>query len=274
MRGKRTLVATTAVLALAAGPALAAVIGTAGSITYASVSSSLMNNEDVEIQTSCSAAKRITGVGFGTDFLNLDPQALTMYAANAARIRVEDSGDDTLTAYVMCTSAKIRYVTADKTHNGVTTGKLKVRCPNTKHLVGGGVDAGQRFIQSTHPFDSKDKGKKPDDGWKVTTSGLQTATVEVTAACSKVEPKYSKETVTLSPSVSSAVIPRCKADTNLASVGARLSGPIQYGSLNSMRPRDDDDAGSVPGDEVLVNMGNDGSNPDSEKLTGYAICID
>ena len=41
-----------------------------------------------------------------------------------------------------------------------------------------------------------------------------------------------------------------------------------------MRPRDDDDAGSVPGDEVLVNMGNDGSNPDSEKLTGYAICLD
>ena len=274
MRGKRTVVATTAVLALVAGPAVAAVIGTAGSITYASVSSSLMNNEDVEIQTSCSAAKRITGVGFGTDFLNLDPQALTMYAANAARIRVEASGDDNLTAYVMCTSAKIRYVTADKTHNGVTTGKLKVRCPNTKHLVGGGVDAGQRFIQGTYPFDSKDKGKKPDDGWKATTSGLQTATVEVTAACSKVEPKYSKETVTLSPSVSSAVIPRCKADTNLASVGARLSGPIQYGSLNSMRPRDDDDAGSVPGDEVLVNMGNDGSNPDSEKLTGYAICID
>ena len=35
-----------------------------------------------------------------------------------------------------------------------------------------------------------------------------------------------------------------------------------------MHPRDDDDAGSVPGDEVLVNMSNDGSNPDSEKLTG------
>lgn len=274
MRGKRILVATIGALAVAAGPALAAVIGTAGSITYTSVSSSLMNNEDVEIQTACSAAKKITGVGFGTDFLNLDPQALTMYAANGARIRVEASGNDNLTAYVMCTSAKVRYVTADKTHDGVTTGKLKVRCPNTRHVVGGGVEAGQRFIESTYPFDSRDKGKKPDDGWKATTSGLQTATVEVTAACSKVEPRYSKETVTLSPSVSSAVIPNCKGDTNLASVGAHLSGPIQYGSLNSMRPRDDDDAGSVPGDEVLVNMGNDGSNPDSEKLAGYAICID
>ena len=69
----------------------------------------------------------------------------------------------------------------------MTTGKIKVKCPNSKHLVGGGVDAGQRFIQSTYPFDSKDKGKKPDDGWKATTSGLQTATVEVTAACSPVE---------------------------------------------------------------------------------------
>ena len=268
------LVATAAALALVAGPALAAVIGTAGSITYTSVSASLMDNEDIEIQTDCSAAKRITGVGFGTELLNLDPQALIMYAANAARIRVAASGNDTLTGYVMCTSAKVRYVTADKTHNGVATGKLKVRCPATRHLVGGGVDAGQRFIQSTYPFDSKDKGRKPDDGWKATTSGLQTATVEITAACSKVEPKYTKESVSLSPSVSSAVIPKCKGDTNLASAGARLSGPIQYASLNSMRPRDDDDAGSVPGDEVLVNMSNDGSNPDSEKLTGYAICID
>lgn len=273
MRGKGFLVATAAALAVAATPALAAVIGTAGSITYTSVSSSLMTNEDVEIQTGCSAAKSITGIGFGTDSLNLDPQALTMYAANGARIRVAASGNDNLTAYVMCTSAKIKYVTADKTHNGVTTGKIKVKCPNSKHLVGGGVDAGQRFIQSTYPFDSKDKGKKPDDGWKATTSGLQTATVEVTAACSPVKPKYSKETVTLSPSVTSGVVPKCKGDTNLASAGARLSGPIEYGSLNSMHPRDDDDAGSVPGDEVLVNMRNDGSNPDSEKLTGYAICI-
>ena len=38
---------------------------------------SLMNNEAVAIQMDCSAAKSITGVGFGTDFLNLDPQALT-----------------------------------------------------------------------------------------------------------------------------------------------------------------------------------------------------
>ena len=78
----------------------------------------------------------------------------------------------------------------------------------------------------------------------------------------------------MSPSITTAVIPNCKGDTNLASVGAHLTGPIQYGSLNSMSPRDDDDAGSVPGDEVLVNMGNDSSNPDAEKLTGYAICID
>jgi hypothetical protein len=155
----------------------------------------------------------------------------------------------------------------------VATGKIKVKCPNSKHVVGGGVDAGQRFIQSTYPFDSKDKGLKPDDGWKATTSGLQADTVEVTAACSPVEPRYTRETVMISPSVTSGVVSNCKGDTNLASVGARLSGPIQYGSLNSMRPRDDGDAGSVPGDEVLVNMGNDGSNPDQEKLTGYAICI-
>jgi hypothetical protein len=274
VRGKRILAATAATLAVAATPALAAVIGTAGSITYTSVNSSLMTNEEVEIQTACSAAKSITGIGFGTDFQNLDPHALRMYAANAAVIRMSASGNDNLTAYVMCTSAKVKYVEASKPHLAVMTGKIKVKCPNSKHVVGGGVDAGFRSIRSTYPFDSKDKGKKPDDGWKATTSGLQAATVEVTAACSPVEPKYTKETVMISPSVTSGVVSNCKGETNLASVGAHLSGPIQYGSLNSMRPRDDGDAGSVPGDEVLVNMGNDGSNPDSAKLTGYAICID
>jgi hypothetical protein len=274
VRGKGILVATAAVLAGAAVPALAGVIGTAGSITYKDATASLMNNEDVAIQMDCSAAKRITGVAFGSDFLNLDPQTLRMHSANAAEIRVAASGNDNLTAYTMCTTAKVKYVEASKEHLAVSTGKIKVKCPTRRHVVGGGVDAGQRFIESTYPYDSKDRGKKPDDGWKATTSGLQADTVEATAACSPVEPKYTKETTTVSPSSTTAVIPNCKGDTNLASVGAHLSGPIQYGSLNSMRPRDDGDAGSVPGDEVLVNMGNDNSNPDAEKLTGYAICID
>jgi hypothetical protein len=274
VRRKGFLVASAATLALMAAPALGGVIGTAGSITYKDVTSSLMNNEAVTIQMDCSAAKSITGVAFGTDFLNLDPEALRMYSANAAVIQVSASGTDNLTAYTMCTTAKVKYVEASRQHLAVSTGKIKVKCPNKKHVVGGGVDAGSRVIESTHPFDSKDKGKKPDDGWKATTSGLQAATVEATAACSPVEPRYTRETTTLSPSSSSAVIPNCKGDTNLASVGARLTGPIQYASLNSMHPQDDGDAGSVPGDEVLVNMGNDGSNPDSEKLTGFAICID
>lgn len=257
-----------------AASALGGVIGTAGSVTYKDTTASLMNNEEVAIQMDCSAAKSITGVAFGTDFLNLEPKSLRMYSANGAEIRMSANGTDNLTAYTMCTTAKVKYVEASKEHPAVATGKINAKCPNSKHVVGGGVDAGQRFIESTYPFDSKDKGKKPDDGWKATTSGLPADTVELTAACSPVEPRYTEETRTLSPSSSSAVIPNCKGDTNLASVGAHLSGPIQYGSLNSLRPRDDNDAGSVPGDEVLVNMGNDGSNPDSEKLTGYAICLD
>ena len=106
----------------------------------------------------CSAAKSITGIGFGTDFLNLDPQSLRMYAANAAEIRVSASGNDNLTAYTMCTTAKVKYVEASKQHLAVATGRIKVKCPNSKHVVGGGVDAGQRFIESTYPYDSKDKG--------------------------------------------------------------------------------------------------------------------
>jgi hypothetical protein len=274
VRRKGILIATGAALAIAATPALATVIGTAGSITYTTETANMMANETVQIQAACSAAKSITGVGFGTNVLNIHPTALTMISANVALIEAEASGNDSLAAYVMCTSAKIKYATVSKQHFALSTGKIKVKCPGRRHLVGGGVDAGSRFIASTYPYDSKDKGKKPDDGWKATTFGANTVTVEATAACSKIEPKYTKETLDLQPSTSSGVVASCKGETNLASVGAHLTGPIQYGDLNSLRPRDDGDAGSVPGDEVLVNMGNDNSNPDAEKLTGYAICID
>jgi hypothetical protein len=275
VRGKGLLVATLAALAVVAAPALAGVIGTAGSVTYKDTPYSLMTNESVQIQTDCSAEKNITGIGFSSDVLAIEPHELTMLSSNFAVIHVRAASNDAVTAYVMCTSAKVKYASQTKEHPAVGTGRTQVKCPGSRHVVGGGVAAeSSRLIEASYPFDSKDKNKKPDDGWKATTSGLSAGDVEVTVACSKVATSYRTRSLDLSPSVSSPVVPKCKGGTHLAAVGARLSGPIQYGDLNAMRPRDGADADSVPDDEVLVNMGNSGSNPDSEKLTGYAICID
>jgi hypothetical protein len=60
----------------------------------------------------------------------------------------------------------------------------------------------------------------------------------------------------------------------VSAIGARLTGEFQYGDLRAMRPGDGDDAGTAPDDSALVNMGNSGSNPESERLTGWVICVD
>jgi hypothetical protein len=274
VRRKGILVATAAVLAVMAASALAAVIGTAGSVTYATVTSPLMANEEVEVQTNCIADKNITGVVFGSDFLGISPKELAINSAATATIEARASSNDTLTSYVMCTSNKIRYASKTESHIALIEGQGKVTCPGSRHVVGGGVDAGSRFIKTTNPFDSRDKGKQPDDGWKASTVGNNTASVEIMVACSRTAPRYSKESLILPPGSSSAVIPKCKGGTHLSGAGAQFSSSSIYARLNSMRPRDGGDADSVPDDEVLINMGNDGSNPDDAKLTGYAICID
>ena len=68
----------------------------------------------------------------------------------------------------------------------------KVACGSDRHVIsGGGLASGpfrsQRLVTSA-PFDSKDAGKKPDDGWRVAVDNLKRKRhqIEAYAICSEV----------------------------------------------------------------------------------------
>jgi hypothetical protein len=54
--------------------------------------------------------------------------------------------------------------------------KVKVPCPAGKHVLGGGGLVGGPYLKErlvkTAPFDSKDAGKTPDDGWQIAIDNL------------------------------------------------------------------------------------------------------
>ncbi len=46
--------------------------------------------------------------------------------------------------------------------------KIKVACPKNRRVVGGGYGRFPTDTIASEPYDSKDQGKAPDDGWKMT----------------------------------------------------------------------------------------------------------
>jgi hypothetical protein len=62
---------------------------------------------------------------------------------------------------------KLRYVYESRVVLGNERSTLKARCPRKYHVTGGGVEGFANYLASV-PFDGKDAGKAPDDGWKGT----------------------------------------------------------------------------------------------------------
>ena len=62
---------------------------------------------------------------------------------------------------------------------------VKASCPGSKHVLGGGARASGPFLSqrivASAPYDSKDPGKKPDDGWRAVVDNLGDTRYKVTA---------------------------------------------------------------------------------------------
>lgn len=281
MKGRATVVAATVAAGILAASAYAADLGTVDGVNYQKVSTSLMTGNSVSTVQACPAGKIVTGGGFGTAALGIKPSALwpadgadsNSKPDDAYQVFVSASGNETLDSYAICADLKAKYVTKDNFAEAAAAGKVTAKCPRDRHLVGGGASAGSKLLASSYPYDSRDKGKKPDDGWKATVNGANASTFSAVAVCTRDQPTYRTRTIDLVPSQGSAAIPACKGNTHLTALGAHITGPVRFGDLREMRPRDLGDADSIPEDDALVNMGNSGTNPDSEKLTGWAICV-
>ncbi len=70
------------------------------------------------------------------------------------------------------------------------------KCRGGKSVIGGGFDGGPgddrlSYLMSSRPVDGRDRGKEPDDGWRVGVRSFnQTVQGSVFAACAKTNPRY------------------------------------------------------------------------------------
>ena len=70
------------------------------------------------------------------------------------------------TYHAICTTSGLKHpYRARVIFAGRTT--IKVKCPAGRHAIGGGYGRFATDLVASEPFDSKDKGKAPDDGWRV-----------------------------------------------------------------------------------------------------------
>jgi hypothetical protein len=74
-------------------------------------------------------------------------------------------GAMTYTTFAMCSPENLKHVYDTKV---VFAGrhKIKTACPKGSYVVGGGYGRYSTDLIASQPYDSKDKGKAPDDGWQ------------------------------------------------------------------------------------------------------------
>jgi hypothetical protein len=168
---------------------------------------------------------------------------------------------------------------------------VAARCPDGTHVsAGGGYASGTpghtgtpegSYINSSFPFDGRDRGDAPDDGWKVriyNVSNAPKAQINVSAICVTERPRY----VTAGPVVMTPGTPSeflnstaaaCPDSRHISTGGIRLA-KAKAANVRPLKimPSDLGDADSIPDDalhagaEVLV-----GSTP--AKATMTAICM-
>lgn len=148
---------------------------------------------------------------------------------------------------------------------------ISVNCPRRRHVYGGGaVGDPDVSLASSFPIDSDDRGKKPDDGWKVSMDNDQPsgkAEIFVIAACGKAEIDYNGFTVPLDPSVVSN--PGIGCDASLAAIaggqkiGGRWGQTTVYQSIVSN-----------PTDFNAYEVTAENTSAHQLPITTYAICGD
>jgi len=116
--------------------------------------------------------------------------ALAMAAAPLASASVKSAGG-------------VNYVSKGSTVAAKKTATITATCPKGTHVFSGGErnPGGFRsiFIRQTFPFDSGDKDKAPDDGWRVRVKNLAGKKEAVTteAVCGKTSMSYRKRTISV-----------------------------------------------------------------------------
>jgi len=126
------------------------------------------------------------------------------------------------------TSGGFKYVTKSFDLPPGKPKTFKAPCPKHHHVLGGGHYNnglyGDVIGAHSYPYDSGDRGRKPDDGWAAQLRGFTVSyDVSIYAICAKVLPEYGQELFSVAPlSASSEIGVNCdNAALDLTSGGTR-----------------------------------------------------
>lgn len=110
---------------------------------------------------------------------------------------------------------------------------IKIPCPSGKHVVGGGAledgPAGAQRLVATAPFDSRDRGHAPDDGWRIAVDNLSGTGQDSTgyAICARVGGlHYPSRSFTAPDSAYASGIKQCANDEWVVGGGITQDGPV------------------------------------------------
>ncbi len=139
-------------------------------------------------KVSCPSGKHV--VGGGAFIATTGSHLNSSYPLkNGWRTRIHDTagGAGLMEVHAVCRSlGKVRHVS--KTVTGVgsgTTRSVVARCRAGEHVAGGGGritgSIAEAHLAATYPIDNGDRGKAPDDGWKVVARNSSGGDKKVTA---------------------------------------------------------------------------------------------
>lgn len=183
-----------------------------------------------------------------------------------------------LNAHVICVASGVTYVSKVIVLHSGYSGTAKAPCGPSRHVTGGGAvlsPAGNvSWVNSTYPWDSRDSGAIPDDGWAARayngTGG--DANLRVWAACTTTSPTYWFGTNSIAPGSSGFARSACPNTRHLVGAGGQLSGPAIDGRLATVDIGDGPDADHATDDTVVAGGRVSGSSPATRNLIAFAVC--
>ncbi|MFL5893287.1 MAG: hypothetical protein ACJ75I_11165 [Solirubrobacterales bacterium] len=260
-------------------------LGTLGGLKYVRADSTLPETVGTRtgdyINAYCGSDWTATGGGAA---LAGDPSVSFVSGSDVGKYGVYGGGwhalqpDRKLSVYGIC--SKSPAVSTDKRYAdfpfppstiGFTTG-----CA-AGHVLGGGVETPylDAHVGLTVPADGPDADKTPDDGWRGSGALLDVANSPILlihyACTTGPQPTYRASTTQVPHSDQRTLKVTCQAPQHVSGGGASVSGPADEFHLAASRPFDGVDADQVPDDGWLATVSNDGTAPQTARVS--AVCV-
>ena len=165
-----------------------------GGLRYRSATEDIAMNAGSSVNASCGGRQLLGGGFFVVPVLVTEASVSTPYDGGDRGARRDDgwtvhgfnhtAPSALVGAHAICSRAgALSYPrkTTPVTSNP-TTRSPRVRCKGGAHVTAGGGSVGSGHIVESHPVDSGDRGRAPDDGWRATLfagTGVSTAAYAV-----------------------------------------------------------------------------------------------